>query len=143
MKQRIFSAHPSVSRQNQKHKRFRTTTEYSQGNLRDTQQGSKGKDRSSFLKKPHNFSRSFAKEPEQILEENLNLKTFINSLQDQLAIQRSRLEVSRRKNEKVSKQINREFEKEIYYSGKNPSSYLISGVKGQYENIKNCNYFPI
>lgn len=74
------------------------------------------------------------------MEENLNLKSFINNLQDQLALQKNRLEINKRKNEKYTKQINREFSKEMYYSGKNPNSYLISGVKSQYENMKNCNF---
>jgi hypothetical protein len=39
--------------------------------------------------------------------------------------------------------MNREFDKELYYSGKNPNSYLISGVKSQYENMKNCNSDPM
>ena len=45
--------------------------------------------------------------------------------------------MSKKKTVKYAKQFNREFEKELYYSGKNPSSYLFSGIKQQYENIKN------
>jgi len=47
-------------------------------------------------------------------------------------MQRGRLEMNNKKTFKFMKQINREFDKELYYSGKNPNSYMISGVKQQY-----------
>ena len=51
--------------------------------------------------------------------------------------------MSKKKTVKYAKQFNREFEKELYYSGKNPSSYLFSGIKQQYENIKNRTNYSI
>ncbi len=51
--------------------------------------------------------------------------------------------MSKKKTVKYAKQFNREFEKELYYSGKNPSSYLFSGIKQQYENIKNRKNYAI
>ncbi len=74
------------------------------------------------------------------MQQNLNLKSFINNLQQQLTMQRSKFEINKRKNERYTKQFNRQFQKQIYYSGKNPNSYLVSGVKYQYEHIKSCNY---
>lgn len=44
-------------------------------------------------------------------EENINLKKFINDLQQQISVQKGHLEMSKKKTTKYTKQLNREFEK--------------------------------
>lgn len=90
---RALSAHKptSIHSSNPRRRYERVNTDNSQPDLRDPSLGSKKRERESFYKRSRNMSKQLGKEPEQLLEENLNLKNFINSLQDQLSLQRSRL----------------------------------------------------
>lgn len=45
------------------------------------------------------------------------------------------------KNQKYTKQLNMEFEKKMYWTGH--SSYLIAGIKAQYDKLKEGNPHPI
>lgn len=47
---------------------------------------------------------------------------------------RTKIESLTSKNSKYTKQFNREFEKKMYWNGTN--SYMISGVKAQYDKLK-------
>lgn len=47
---------------------------------------------------------------------------------------RTKMEMLNSKNSKYTKQFNREFEKKMYWTGNN--AYLISGIKAQYEKLK-------
>jgi hypothetical protein len=101
MKQRVLSAGQPIIINNSstKGRRYpKMQTEYSQGHQRDSSKGSKSKPRASFLRKGQPWAKGLTKEPEDIMEENLNLKCFINNLQEQLVLQRSKLEVNKRKN---------------------------------------------
>ena len=61
------------------------------------------KQKSKSQTKHHGFSV----EPEVVVEENLNLKRFINELQTQLTVQSRRLERSKKKTTKMNKKLNR------------------------------------
>lgn len=51
---------------------------------------------------------------------------------------RTKIETLTSKNSKYTKQFNREFEKKMYWNG--PNTYMISGVKAQYERLKAGTY---
>ena len=50
---------------------------------------------------------------------------------------KTKIEMLTSKTSKYTKQFNREFEKKMYWTGNN--AYLISGIKAQYEKLKECN----
>lgn len=50
---------------------------------------------------------------------------------------KTKIEMLTSKSSKYTKQFNREFEKKMYWTGNN--AYLISGIKAQYEKLKECN----
>ena len=70
------------------------------------------------------------KDREQLFEQNLHLKKQVNKLKDELSKNRTKIENLTSKNQKYTKQFNREFQKKMYWNG--PNSYMISGVKAQY-----------
>lgn len=74
------------------------------------------------------------KDREQLFEENLHLRQQINKLKDELAKNKTKIENLSSKNHRYTKQFNREFEKKMYWNGSN--SYLISGIKAQYQKLK-------
>ena len=55
-------------------------------------------------------------------------------MKDEIAKSRTKIESLTSKNSKYTKQFNREFEKKMYWNGTN--SYMISGVKAQYDKLK-------
>ena len=55
-------------------------------------------------------------------------------MRDELMKGRTKIESLTFKNSKYTKQFNREFEKKMYWNGTN--SYMISGVKAQYDKLK-------
>jgi len=58
----------------------------------------------------------------------------VHKLKDELIKSKTKIEALNTKNQKYTKQFNREFEKKIYWNGNN--AYLISGIKAQYEKLK-------
>ena len=84
-------------------------------------------------------SDQMIKEKEQMFEQNLHLKKQLNKMKDELMKSKTKIEMLSSKNSKYTKQFNRQFEKKMYWTGNN--SYLISGIKAQYEKLKECKHY--
>ena len=55
-------------------------------------------------------------------------------MKDQLTRTKGKVDTLANKNQKYTKQLNMQFEKKMYWTGH--SSYLVAGVKAQYDKLK-------